>query len=79
MKKLNEIHGSWWDKTNPVVMMSGQLRSDLFEAMEYQKNCTDLVLALGTSLAGMNADTMGFTVTEKQIKGNALGLVIVNL
>ena len=26
---LNEIHGAWFDPTNPVVPMSGTLREDL--------------------------------------------------
>jgi len=38
-----------------------------------------LVLALGSSLSGMNADSIGTDVTERYLKGDALGLVIVNL
>ena len=34
---MNEIHGSWYDPSNPVVMMSGQLREDLFaQLLEWQ-------------------------------------------
>jgi len=31
--KLNEIHGSWFDKYNPFVMMDGQLKSELFKKL----------------------------------------------
>ena len=53
---MNEIHGSWFDPANPVVKMSGTLRADLFEALLAAERDADLVLALGTSLCGMNAD-----------------------
>lgn len=59
--RLNEIHGAWYDPSNPVVMMSGELRGDLFAWMEDTARQADLVLAMGTSLAGMNADQ---TVTD---------------
>ncbi|CAD7973383.1 unnamed protein product [Amoebophrya sp. A25] len=55
---LNEIHGSWYDCSNPVVPMSGQLRSDLFRDFEECREKADIVLAFGTSLAGMNADSL---------------------
>ena len=31
---LNEIHGAWFDPSNPVVPMSGSLRGDLFEWLQ---------------------------------------------
>lgn len=30
MKKLNEIHGSWFDKKNPVVLMDDSLKPKNF-------------------------------------------------
>ena len=55
---LNEIHGSWYDPTNPVVPMDGSLRADLLaDVLDKEASC-DLSLALGTSLAGMNADRL---------------------
>jgi hypothetical protein len=51
---LNEIHGSWYDPSNPVVPMSGNLRSDLFSQMLEWENIADLTLSLGTSMCGMN-------------------------
>lgn len=54
--RMNEIHGSIYDPSNPVVPMSGQLRTDLFEDLMHWEHEAKLVLALGTSLSGMNAD-----------------------
>lgn len=53
---LNEIHGGWGDKPNPVVKMGGVLRSDLFHWMEEWSEKADVVLSLGTSLSGMASD-----------------------
>merc|ERR1719478_1122863 len=52
---INEIHGSWFDPSNPVVKYSGTLRHDLCEDMEMQATSADLVLVMGTSLTGLNA------------------------
>ena len=76
---LNEIHGGWYDPSNPVVPMSGQLRGDLFQQMLDWEQRTDLCLALGSSLCGMNADRMVVTPAEKAAKGEGLGAVIVSL
>lgn len=49
---INEIHGAWYDPSNPVIQMSGSLRNDYFnDLLEWEKT-TDLCLAIGTSLAG---------------------------
>jgi len=53
---INEIHGSWYDPSNPVVLYSGSLRSELFQNMRNWAKTADLVLVLGTSLSGLNAD-----------------------
>jgi hypothetical protein len=53
---INEIHGSWYDPSNPVVLYSGALRDDLYSDMERWADTADLVLVLGTSLSGLNAD-----------------------
>merc|ERR1711879_940819 len=54
--EINEIHGAWWDVSNAVVPMSGGLRDDLYDWMLEWQEKTDLCLAMGTSLCGMNAD-----------------------
>jgi|MDSY01.1.fsa_nt_gb NAD-dependent SIR2 family protein deacetylase len=80
-EKLNEIHGAWFDPSNPVVPMSGSLRTDLFnDLLEWEKKC-DLVLSMGTSMCGMNADRVFTTCSTKALKQNpgAIGGVIINL
>lgn len=87
---LNEIHGSLFDPSNPVVPMGGSLRHDLHSMMSDWEKRTDLCLALGTSMVGMAADCVATTVgrkakasrrKKKAKKGeaDALGLVIVTL
>jgi len=75
---LNEIHGAWFDPSNPVVPMDGTLRGDLFQWMQEEEQATDLVIAMGTSLCGMNSDRMVKTPGKKFInKGLGLGSVII--
>eukprot|EP00299_Pterocystis_sp_00344_P009246 c3828_g1_i1.p1 GENE.c3828_g1_i1~~c3828_g1_i1.p1 ORF type:complete len:398 (+),score=85.48 c3828_g1_i1:158-1195(+) len=77
---LNEIHGAWYDPSNPVVKMKGELRTDLFESLLDWEEKTDLCIAVGTSLCGMNADRVVKTVATKSKKKKAfLGAVIINL
>jgi len=78
-KDLNEIHGAWWDPSNPVVPMDGTLRGDLIEWMLEWEEKADLCLALGTSMVGMNADRMAVTPAQRALSGEALGTVIVAL
>ena len=53
---VNEIHGAIHDPSNPVVPMSGNLRSDLFADLLDCEARADLTIAVGTSLCGMNSD-----------------------
>jgi len=79
-EKINEIHGAWYDPSNPVVQFSGNLRGDLYEWMEQIEKQTDLCLCLGTSLSGMNADRIAETPARRSLKtASILGTVIINL
>lgn len=80
-RDLNEIHGAWYDPSNPVVPMSGNLRADLIDDMYKWEARVDLCLALGTSMVGMNADRLAVAPAERMRKGapGALGTVIVAL
>jgi len=80
-KDLNEIHGAWYDPSNPVVPMSGTLRRDLIEGMLHWEEQVDLCLALGTSMVGMNADRMAIAPAERARRGKAgaFGTAIVSL
>lgn len=84
---INEIHGAWYDPSNPVVAMNGSLRSDLFTEMLEWEQKADLTLSMGTSMCGMNSDRVFTTVAHKgknnfEHKGNvavaAIGGVIIN-
>lgn len=78
---VNEIHGAWFDPSNPVITMSGELRVDLMNRLAYWKKRTDLVLALGTSLAATNADSIVEAVSQRQrdAAGAVGGAVIISL
>ena len=88
---INEIHGAWYDPSNPVVPMTGTLRSDLFDWMEREAAEADLCLALGTSLCGMSADSVPLACAERAKRSRShlgsgwcaspepLGTVIVSL
>ncbi|CAE7413447.1 Sirt6 [Symbiodinium sp. CCMP2456] len=81
-KDINEIHGAWWDPSNPVVPMDGTLRSDLIQWMLDWESRADLCLALGTSMVGMNADRMAVSPAKRAQRlrrDEALGTVIVAL
>jgi hypothetical protein len=75
---INEIHGSWFDPSNPVVKYSGSLRGDLYEDMESQADTADLVIVLGTSLTGLNADQCVEKTALRSTRGSSLGSVIVS-
>ena len=66
-----QVHGSWFDPSNPVVRYSGTLRDDLYLRMQvpdclyisFENEHTkasakkaDLVLVIGTSLSGLASD-----------------------
>lgn len=77
---INEIHGAWYDPSNPVIPMSGTLRDDLSSWLEEWETKTDLTIAMGTSLCGMSADS---AVEEPSMRysehGIGFGSVIVGL
>jgi hypothetical protein len=62
---INEIHGAWYDPSNPVVAMSGNLRGDLFQEMLNWEEKTDLTISMGTTMCGMNSDRVFVTVAKK--------------
>merc|ERR1740129_1627361 len=75
---MNEVHGSWFDPSNPVVKHSGKLRDDLFDDMESQADNSDLCLVLGTSLTGLNADQVATKTARRSTDAAALGMVIIS-
>jgi mono-ADP-ribosyltransferase sirtuin 6 len=79
--KLNQIHGSWWDRKNPVVDMDGDFRRDLGRRLEYWEEHADLCLAMGTSLSGLTADSLAHACAERAAakRSHLSGLVVINL
>lgn len=77
---VNEIHGAWFDPSNPVVQFNESLRTDLFERLLDTEKKTTFCLCLGTSLSGMNADRVAISCAKRfSKKGVGLGTVIINL
>jgi NAD-dependent SIR2 family protein deacetylase len=79
---MNEIHGAWFDPSNPVVKMSGQLREDLVSSLYAWEKRADLTIAMGTSMSGMNADRVFTTVARaarNMSRGKKLGGVIIGV
>ena len=62
---VNEIHGSWYDKTNPVVPMSGNLKTECFECLNDWIQLQDMVIAVGTSMVGMGSDRIAVEAMKK--------------
>jgi NAD-dependent SIR2 family protein deacetylase len=75
---LLEVHGSWFDPSNPVVKPRGQVRDDLFQAAAQAAEEADLCLALGTSLRGAALDSVARLPAERSLVGRALGTIIVS-
>ena len=47
---MNEIHGSWFDPSNPVVKYSGSLQTELFEGMVRRPHSTPAAFLLSQAL-----------------------------
>jgi len=78
-EKLNEVHGSWYDPANPVVKYSGSLHDRAYPWMVEDAETADLVIVIGTSLGGLNADQVATTCAERSLEGETLGTVTINL
>ena len=60
--------------------MSGQLRDDLYRDLMEWETTADVCLALGTSLAGMNADRLAVACgTAYNEHGRGQGLIIIGV
>lgn len=80
LKSLNEIHGSWYDKSNPVVKMSGTLKKENFEMFEQWVELNDFVIAVGSSMVGMSTDgIVERAIGKKMFDKKSLGCCIINI
>lgn len=79
--KVNEVHGSWLDsRANPIIVMSGTLRSDLFRWMVTMEKQCDFVFAAGTSFSGLNADRCAATCAARHMdthQGQGVAIISV--
>lgn len=64
MKFVHLADGAWFDPSNAVVQFNQNLRGDLFERLLETEKEAEMVMCVGTSLSGMNADR----VVSKQKK-----------
>jgi len=78
-ERICEVHGSWFDPSNPVVKYSGCLKDRECEWMQRETEAADLVLVLGTSLSGLFADQVVTECAQRASHGMALGACIINL
>lgn len=84
---INEVHGSWFNPANPVVKYSGNLHTPCYEQMLDDASTADLVIVLGTSLGGLNADQVATRAADRSLKPSkdgsgrprSLGSVCINL
>ena len=74
-----EIHGSWYDPSNPVVCYDGNLRDDLHQKVREAEETAELVVVVGTSLSGLNSDGVASRPARRSLGGKCLGTVIINL
>lgn len=74
---LNEIHGAWWDRENPVrgIKTQNELREDLVAELDEWVEKERLCIAVGTTLSGMSADRLATHAAET--KGQ--DLIIIGL
>ena len=76
---MSEIHGSWFDPSNPVVRYEGLINERDWARLEDDTETADLVLVIGTSLSGLNADQVVTEAASRSLTGSALGAVSINL
>ena len=64
---MNEIHGAWFDPSNPVVAMSGDLRSDLFEDLLLWEQKADLTIGASQFNSAINLLSLSITCMHTYI------------
>ena len=67
---VHEVHGSWFDPTNPALRPGGQVRPDIWQKCLGLLDRADLCVVIGTSLSGLDTDL----IAETASRGCSLGL-----
>eukprot|EP00746_Dinoflagellata_sp_MGD_P067683 gnl/MRDRNA2_/MRDRNA2_27941_c0_seq1.p1 gnl/MRDRNA2_/MRDRNA2_27941_c0~~gnl/MRDRNA2_/MRDRNA2_27941_c0_seq1.p1 ORF type:complete len:785 (+),score=152.94 gnl/MRDRNA2_/MRDRNA2_27941_c0_seq1:287-2356(+) len=80
---INELHGAWFDPSNPVVHFRAQIRPDLFDwFLDTELRC-DLCIAAGTSLCDTPSTADRLVVSPAlraaEVPSRALGSVVVGI
>ena len=79
-ERVNEIHGSKYDPSNPVVDIGGTLRTDLFEGLLQWEGLADMALLIGTTkVGGMSSDRVFRNIARKGKQKLGIGGVIIGL
>ena len=76
-ERLVEVHGSWYDPTNPVLRQGGLIRPDIRERLREVEEGADLVVVVGSSLTGLHP--LVTKTSSRAGRGESLGCVIINL
>lgn len=72
-----EVHGSWYDPSNPVLRKGGTIRPDIRERLREEEETADLVVVVGSSLTGSHP--LVTKTSTRASRGESLGSVIINL
>ena len=78
-EQVAELHGSWFDPSNPIIGKGGKMRQDLALRLGQAAEAADLVLVLGSSLTGGSSICAASRPAQRSLEGSCLGLVVVNL
>ena len=74
LSDVNEIHGGWFDKKNIVKTMDDSLDKGKLQQLREWSEKSDVVIVVGTSLSGLNADQ----IAEQAGYNDDKTLIIIN-
>ena len=80
-EKVAELHGSWFDPSNPIIGKGGMMRNDLAQRLQSETEKADLVLILGSSLSSPDqvVERAISRTALKSLEGGSIGVVVINL
>ena len=78
-EKVAELHGSWFDPSNPILGRRGTIQKDLALRLEEAAETADLVLVMGSSLSGGPSLCAASRPAQRSLEGCCLGSIVVNL
>ena len=90
-EKVAELHGSWFDPSNPQLGKRGTMRPDLQERVRKAAEAADLILVVGSTLSNISiannsissptqaAEFAAIQAAQRSLAGLAMGVVVINL